>query len=175
MAIKHVFAEIESMQAAGVIEQYALGGAVAAINYLEPAATEDVDIFVVFNSGGSPLAPLSPIYQFLERRGAKLEGAHLIVGDWPVQILRAAGPLLEEAIREARVVEVDGQSVRIFSPEHLAVIALQTGRTKDKLRLAQFLEWPQFDKPRFEEMVNHHGLLAKWQEFKRVFTNEPPG
>jgi len=34
------------MQAGGVIEKYAIGGAVGATLYLEPAATLDVDIFV---------------------------------------------------------------------------------------------------------------------------------
>jgi hypothetical protein len=33
-----------------------------------------------------------------------------------------------------------GQSFRVFTPEHLAAIALETGRAKDKARLLQFLE-----------------------------------
>src|SRR5947209_897058 len=134
MSIKQVFAEIETMHAAGVVEQYALGGAVGATYYVEPAATQDVDIFVVFRSDPrNSLAPLAPVYEFLERRGATIEGAHLIIGDWPVQILPATGSLLEDAIQNARVAKVDGQPVRVFSAEHLAAIALQTGRTKDKL------------------------------------------
>ena len=38
------------MLADGVIDQYAIGGAVAATFYLEPAATIDVDVFVHLGS-----------------------------------------------------------------------------------------------------------------------------
>lgn len=37
---------INQMQADGVIGKYAIGGAVAATIYVEPAATLDIDIFV---------------------------------------------------------------------------------------------------------------------------------
>lgn len=174
MGLKHVFAEIEALQTAGIVRQYALGGAVAAIYYVEPATTQDVDMFVVFREdSGSSLAPLSPVHEFLAARGATIEGEHLIIGDWPVQILPAIGGLLEEAICDARTADVDGQPVRVFSAEHLAAIALQTGRTKDKLRLSQFLEWTGFDMPRFENIVERNGLVAKWLAFKRVFSNDP--
>lgn len=36
--------------------------------------------------------------------------------------------------------EYDGIPVRVFSAEHLCAVALQTGRTKDYLRVAMFLE-----------------------------------
>ena len=55
-----------------------------------------------------------------------------------MQILPADDPLLREAMREAIAVEVEGQHVRVFSAEHLAAIALDTGRAKDKIRLNQF-------------------------------------
>ena len=173
MTIAHVFAEMEALSAAGVVENYALGGAVAAIRYLEPSATQDVDIFVAFRSNvSSPLTPLAPVYEWLVNRGATPEGAHLIIGGWPVQFLPASGPLLEEAMSDAQVADVDGQSVRIFTAEHLAAIALQTGRTKDKLRVAQFVEWSGFDRPRFTAIVERHGLLAKWRQLQRVLADE---
>jgi len=34
------------MKAEGVIEKFAIGGGIAAIYYLEPYSTEDVDVFV---------------------------------------------------------------------------------------------------------------------------------
>lgn len=173
MTIALVFAEMEALCAAGVVENYALGGAVAAIKYLEPASTQDVDIFIVFpTSAASPLARLTSVYEFLTRRGADPEGAHMVIGGWPVPLLPASGPLLEEAMRDAQVTDVDGQRVRIFTAEHLAAIALQTGRTKDKLRVAQFLEWSGFDRPRFNAILERHGLLAKWHQIQRVLADE---
>lgn len=52
---------INRMLADGVIDRYAIGGAVGATFYLEPAATLDIDIFVVLPSiwssdGQNPMA-----------------------------------------------------------------------------------------------------------------------
>jgi tetrahydromethanopterin S-methyltransferase subunit A len=48
MAIKEVIQTINQMQADGVMERYAIGGAVGATFYLEPVATLGVGIFVAF-------------------------------------------------------------------------------------------------------------------------------
>ena len=174
MDLKRVFAELEALLSARVVQDYALGGAVGATYYVEPAATQDVDIFVAFTGdSASSLAQLTPIYDFLTKRGATIEGGHLMIGDWPIQILPASGPLLEDAIAEARTVDLEGQRLRVFSAEHLAALALDVGRTKDKLRLAQFLEWTGFDRPRFEALVERHGLVAKWRAFHQAFGSDP--
>ena len=44
MSLAKVLSELEAAQAAGVLDRYAVGGAVGATFYIEPAATEDVDI-----------------------------------------------------------------------------------------------------------------------------------
>jgi hypothetical protein len=174
VGIARVFAEINALVDARVVEAYAVGGAVGAVRYLEPFATQDVDIFVAFNQESSILAPLGPIYEFLARRGATPEGAHVVIDSWPVQILPAHDPLLSEALTHAQSVEVEGVPVRIFTAEHLAAIALQTGRAKDKIRVTQFLEWDGFDRAGFEQIVSRHpGLLAKWDAFRAQFLNEP--
>jgi len=46
MNIVEVITLIHQMQADGVIERYAIGGAVGATFHLEPISTLDVDIFV---------------------------------------------------------------------------------------------------------------------------------
>jgi len=48
VSVKQTLAVINQMQADGVIGEYAIGGAVGATFYLEPAATLDVEIFVSF-------------------------------------------------------------------------------------------------------------------------------
>jgi hypothetical protein len=86
--MKDTFQVINEMQRDGVIEKYAIGGAVGATFYLEPAATLDVDIFVTLPSAGtSSLLTLTPIYQYLTARGSKVDGPHIVVGSWPVQFL----------------------------------------------------------------------------------------
>ena len=46
MSIRDVIAVLNEMEANGVIDRYAIGGAVGATFYLEPVATLDVDVFV---------------------------------------------------------------------------------------------------------------------------------
>ena len=83
--------------------------------------------------------------------------------------LPAATPLLEEAMREAVDFKVDGEATRVFTTEHLAAIALELGRAKDKVRLLQFLEMHVLDRPRFDAIVLRHGLTEKWNQFKLQF------
>src|SRR5436309_14675664 len=82
---------------ARLIEDYALGGALAAIYYTEPFATYDADI--IFIASDETLgAGIPAIYSYLQSRGWRIEREHLIVRDFPVQFL-AASALTEEAVR----------------------------------------------------------------------------
>ncbi len=60
---------LNRMVKAGVIRQYAIGGAVAAIYYLEPFATADLYIFVQIDTSESELLILAPIYEYLRKQG----------------------------------------------------------------------------------------------------------
>src|SRR5438093_4418040 len=86
--------------AAGLIEDWALGGALAAIYYVEPFATYDADIFFVPKDKGLT-AGIPAIYAHLQSHGWQVEREHLMVRGFPVQFLAAHG-LTEEAVREAR-------------------------------------------------------------------------
>lgn len=170
MALTEIFAAINRMQTDGVIDRYAIGGAVAATLYLEPVATLDVEVFVALQLlPGQLLLSSRPIYDYLTDRGARVEGQYLVIGSWPVQFLPAPSPLVEEAILEARQVDVGGEPVRIFTAEHLAVIALEVGRAKDKARLVQFVEAGVLDALRFDDILSRHGLRDRWRQFEREF------
>jgi len=153
-----------------VIKRYAIGGAVGATFYLEPVSTLDVDVFIAFKQQpGSMLISPAAIFDYLKGFGCKMEGEHIVIGGWPVQFLPASGPLLEEALAGAGGVDVEGVSTRVLSAEHLAAIALQTGRAKDKARLLAFIEAKAIDFARFQEIVSRHGLTAQWQRFQQQF------
>lgn len=163
------------MQADGVIERYAVGGAVGATFYLEPVATLDVDVFVSFqHEPGSQLLSLKPIFDYLKARGGTLEGEYIVVAGWPVQFLPPGTPLVEEALTEAVTRDADGTPARVFTAEHLAAIALQTGRAKDKARLLQFIEGAALDAVRFQSILVGHGLVDAWQKFERQFLSDTP-
>jgi hypothetical protein len=173
MSIKEVIQTINQMQADGVIECYAIGGAVGATFYLEPVATLDVDIFAGFKSEpGSLIVSPQPVFDYLKARGGTVEGEYIMIGGWPVRFLPPGTPLVEEALKESVTKEVDGTPARIFTAEHLAAIALQTGRAKDKARLLQFVEAGALDAARFQAIVARHGLLDAWRRFERQFLSD---
>ena len=166
--IRDVLAIVNEMERLGVVERYAVGGAVGATFYLEPVATLDVDIFVAFKlEHGQLLITPQAIFDFLLPRGASLEGEYVVMGGWPVQFLPPTGPLAEEALVEAREFDVNGETARVITAEHLAALALETGRAKDKARLIQFVESGVLDAERFSGILARHGLTQKWQTFQR--------
>lgn len=175
MDIKEVIQTINQMRADGVIERYAIGGAVGATFYLEPVATLDVDVFVAFRSDPENLlVNPRPIYDYLKARGGTVEGEYIVVGGWPVQFLPPTGPLAEEALAEAVEMDVEGVPARVFTAEHLAALALQTGRAKDKARLLQFVESGALAAPLFQAIVTRHGLGDAWRRFERQFLGDAP-
>ena len=173
MSIKEVITTVNRMQADGVIEPYAIGGAVGATFYLEPVATLDVDIFVVVESvPGSLIASPKRIYDYLTARGCTIEREYIVIAGWPVRFLPPGTLLVEEALKEAVISDVDGISIRVFTAEHLAAIALQTGRARDKARLLQFVEESVLDATRFQAILARHGLVAAWRKFERQFLSD---
>jgi hypothetical protein len=170
VAIKEAIQITNRMEADGVIERYAIGGAVGATFYLEPVATLDVDVFVEFHAeAGSRIVSAEHIFKYLGNRGCKMEGDHVVIADWPVQFLPAATPLLQEALATAVEKDVDGTPARVFTAEHIAAVALETGRAKDKARVLQFIEAGALDLERFKEILARHGLSGQWQQFERQF------
>ena len=75
------------------------------------------------------------------------------------------GPLVEEALRDAVTKDVERTPARVFTAEHLAAVALQTGRAKDKARLLQFIEAGVLDSDKLDPILARHGLLARWEKF----------
>lgn len=170
--MKEALRIINQMLADGVIAQYAIGGAVGATFYLEPAATLDIDIFVRFSEDpSSRLVSLTPIYDYLKRHGGRPESEHIVIGGWPVQFLPVSNPLEEDALTQAIQAEVETVPTWVIGEEHLVAIALQTGRSKDHARILQFLEHV-IDEAKLMRILENHGLTAKWEKFKARFLNE---
>jgi hypothetical protein len=172
MKIREALRLINRMKADGVIERYAIGGAVGATFYLEPVATLDIDIFFAMPNTGVLVNP-TPIFDYLLARGCRAEGEYIVIGSWPVQFLPASGPLLEEALAEAREVDIEGVKSWVFSAEHLAAIALQTGRAKDRSRVLQFIEAKTLDPRRLRAIIARHGLEARWRHFEDLLGGGP--
>jgi hypothetical protein len=168
--MKATLAAINRMRTDGVIGKYAIGGAVGATLYLEPLATLDIDIFVSLpGPPGAALLTLSPIYDYLTSRGHKIDREYLVIEGWPVQFLPPADALEEEALQQAVEVDVEGTPTWVITAEHLAALALKTGRAKDVARLLQFVEAGVLDASKLDAILKRHALIEGWREFEAKF------
>ena len=161
---------INKMQADGVIGKYAIGGAVGATFYLEPAATVDVDIFAILPVAASAiLVSLAPIYEYLRARGCAEKEEHIVIGGWPVQFLPPSNDLERDAVENAVRTTIGDTPAWIMQPEYLVAIALRTGRIKDYTRIVQFLERGSVDRSRLLALLEKHDLLLKWGLFEQRY------
>jgi len=141
---------------AGLIKDYALGGALAAIYYTEPMTTYDADIIFVA-SDKTLSAGIPAIYSHLQSKGWRVDREHLLIGDFPVQFLAASG-LSEEAVREARPVQYEGVRAKVFRPEFIIAIAASVGRHKDFARIEQILDQVKIDKALLDDILRRYNL-----------------
>jgi hypothetical protein len=168
--VKATLEAINQMQSDGVIGKYAIGGAVGATLYLEPAATLDVDIFVTLPMApGSLLLSLEPIYDYLKARRAVVRDEHIVIGGWPVQFLSPSNELEREAVAESVAASVEGVTTWVMPAEHLVAIALRTGRSKDHIRILQFIEQRAVDRGKLQSILERHGLSSKWLQFEKKY------
>ena len=156
LPLADVLRAANGLVAAKLIEDWALGGALAAIYYVEPFTTYDADIFFIPADKGLT-AGIPAIYAHLQAQGWEVEREHLLLRGFPVQFLAASG-LTGEAVREAERVEYEGVPAKIFSAEHVVAIAASVGRPKDKARIEQLLQQADLDKTKLENILQRHKL-----------------
>ncbi len=160
---------LNRLQADGIVENYAVGGDAAASLYLESVSPRHVDVFVGLKpEPGKLIVDPAPIFKYLLERGAIIEGAHLRIDDTPLLFVPPPTPLLEEAMLQAIARDFDGEPGRVFSADHLAAIAFQSGRAN--ARLLDYIAAGVLDVDRFTAIVTRHNLLDRWREFLR---NQP--
>lgn len=163
-------AAINQMQADGVIGKYAIGDAVGATFYLEPAATIDLDVFVTLPAVSEGLLlSLAPIYEYLKSHGGRVQDEYIVIGNWPVQFLPPSNNLEKEAVEQAIVGTVEGVQTWVMSAEHLVAIALQTGRPKDHTRILQFLEQNAVNHEKLHNVLERNALIPKWVVFTHKY------
>ena len=141
---------------AGLIKDYALGGALAAIYYVEPFTTYDADIIFV-PTDKTLSAGVPAIYSHLQSKGWCVEREHLLVKDFPVQFL-AASALTEEAVRKAKPIEYEGVPAKVFCPEYIIAIAASVGRHKDLARIEQLMTQAKIDKALLDDILHRYNV-----------------
>lgn len=168
-------AVLNDLVAKGIVEKYAIGGAVGAIFWAEPFDTIDLDVFVLLPAGAAPLDPLQLVFSHLKEAGYEFDGELLVVEGVPVQFLPAEDSkgLLREALATAASVEYLGPSgsvpARVITPEYLIAIALDVHRSKDYERVARLLAEAEVDHKLMEELIRRFALGESWTVFLRRY------
>ena len=157
--VADVFAAIERMKAEGVVQEYALGGAMALIFWSEPVATFDLDIFVLLESPGM-IVSLTPIYEWASRHGYAERAEHIIIAGVPVQIIPAHNELAVEAVQAAVQVDYSGQPVRVIRLEYLIAMYLEpSARSQKRLqRVAGLMDDNEMDRSSLDELLRRYHL-----------------
>jgi len=154
-----------------LIDQYAIGGGIAAVFYIEPILTYDLDVFII-QKEGPPLEPLAEIYRFLKDRGYREMDEQILIEGIPVQLLPAFNPLLEEAVLEANAIAYEGTPARVIGVEHLLAIMLQTGRPKDRERFIQVMQEAEIDRSRLDTVLTRYSLSGKFADWEPLLRKE---
>lgn len=160
---------ISNAQSEGLFSSYAIGGGIAALFYIEPVATFDLDIFIILPESSGQLTSLSPIYSWLEKRGYKPSKEQVVVEGIAVQFIPAYNELVKDGVLNAADKIYGNTAVRVLRPEHLVAIMLQTSRPKDKDRILKFLQETELDYTLLNSILKKHNLIQVFENFRRRY------
>jgi hypothetical protein len=151
---------LDSMKNEGVIEEYAVAGAMAILFWTEPVPTFDLDVLVFLPDSGESIVSLDSIYRWSEARGYPASEEHILIEGVPTQFLPSPSPLADEAIETAATLDYEGVPVKVVKPEYLvALYSEPSARTaKRRERSAMLLEWPGLNRELLDEILDRHGL-----------------
>jgi hypothetical protein len=164
--MKKVFQLLNAMVHDGEVQNYAIGGAIAAVFYVEPFSTQDI-VFVMMKTEPTGLVTTIPGWDYLKKQGyTEVRGEAIVVEDWPVQFIPVSNALEEEAYLNANALDFEGEPVRVFLAEHLVAIMLQAGRLKDLARVQLFLSQDAVDQEVLRDIIKRHNLDKHWASFQ---------
>ncbi len=165
--MKHALSVLNELKAKGLIRDYAIGGAIAALRWTEPFFTQDLDVFIILEeeTAEEGLIILSPIYEYLQSKGYVWKGHWIIVEGIPVDIF-PADVLEREAIGDAEETEYEGVPTKVIRPEYLIALFLRAGRDKDFMKIRLLLEQSEIRREKLQEILGRHGLDEKWRMFE---------
>lgn len=164
---------INQLNQEGLVKDYAIGGAVAALKWVEPFFTRDLDIFVIpiTETDASTVVSFLPLYDSLKAKGYDVwTGQWILIEGIPVEFLPAEG-LAKEAVEGAIGVEFEGVKTRVMTPEHLIALFVKASREKDKAKIRLLLDQGEIDRKKLKSILTRHGLAEK---FYRLEKNREP-
>lgn len=158
---------IKELKKAKVLEDFSIGGGIAALYYIEPILTYDLDIF--FIPIEDSIDVLTPIYRYLAEKGFKAKKEHVLIEGVPVQFIPVYNDLVKEAVQNSVEVKYGRIKTRVTGLEYLIAIMLQTSRPKDRERLVKVLEEAKIDLRLLKIILKKFGLHDKYIQFKEMY------
>ncbi len=155
---------LNELVAGGFLTEYAIGGGVGVLYYIEPVLTYDFDVVCHF-PGEGPLIDPSPLFGELRRGGYVFgEEDRVLISGVPVQFIPAEPGLMEEALQSAVVVWIEGVPTRVLTLEYLMANMLRLHRPKDRAKLALIAEshGDCYNKDALKAILDRYGLWEKW-------------
>jgi len=124
---------LNDMKGSGVVEDYAVAGAMAMVFWAEPIPTYDLDVLVFLPGDEATIVTLAPLYQWAAGRGYTAQAEHVMI---------------------------EGVPVRVVRPEYLVALYLEPGaRTlKRRERAAALMEASALDRPALDDLLKRFGL-----------------
>ena len=160
MAFADALRALNDIQSDGVIENYAIAGAMAVVFWTEPVPTFDLDVYVLLPGPATGLLMLDGIYRWAASRGYRADDEHIVIEGLPTQFIPAPNPLVVEAIGAAAALDYEGVRVRVVRPEYLIALYLQPeARTqKRRERAAMLLAMPTLNRALTDDILERYGL-----------------
>jgi len=152
------FRVLNDLRADGVIEQYAVGGAMAMVFWAEPTVTFDLNVFVFLPGTSSPIVSIEPLYAVLRARGFEVVAEHVMIHGTPVQFLVSPNELADAAIETAIEQQLEGISFRVMRPEYLCALWLQAGGAKRRERVEVLRQSGVVDETALRRLLAKHAI-----------------
>src|SRR5262245_15170101 len=94
---------LNSLKAEGVVQDYAIVGAMALRFWTEPVPTLDLDVFVLLPPKAGPIVTLDGIYRWAQDRNYPTTQEHIVIEGVPTQFVPSPNALADEVIASAEV------------------------------------------------------------------------
>lgn len=165
--MKDTIKVINELKKEKLIKDYAIGGAIGVLKWVEPFFTRDLDIFIIpIKETKEELINLSLMYEYLKKKGCFWKEQWIIIKGIPVDFIPTDG-VEKEAVENAQETEYEGVKTKVITPEYLIALFLKAGRDKDIRKIEMLLEQAEIDMGKLDKILKVHGLTMKFIKFKK--------
>jgi hypothetical protein len=172
MSLSKALCVIQELQKRGILPRYAITGAIAALAYIEPTLTNDIDVLVevsAFDSMASGLLLSTRLDAALADLGyCERVDVGILVEGWPIQFIPVSNELDEASLDSAVLKKIDPNmdvGVFVMRAEDIIAKALSIGREKDYARIEAFLTQNAFDISLLRDRLVEQNLIGAWSVF----------